>query len=605
MRKFYIRCVGLLVKCESFYILKQLVLSTFILCVSETTGNVSDHETSKYETSKAYLCHCIETGNLRIIDEYMEKCQETELLSDENEKNYSELLSGWLNDIMQEAETASLEQGEQPNPYFCPDFSRKLVHLLKFFPIWTSVMQPVFKSPNKTASSASVEGDFGLLKNSILQHIQTPMRVDKFVAFHLRTLCGRSKIAAAVHVTESNSLVTLQKEEVIDESAIDKHGQQEKHNEKEVVSEHIKKLTDTLLPLQQSMKETSVLETRSTEQSVVELREEECWRGKTNSQLKIVHTPIAQNEGDQQSLKSKDLLSPLSIPFKKRPTYLTPYPNICQIIDNPYTRKPLGILRNGNLLNTININNNVYKVNNTCPFDSLLHSLATMFVDYDLYRNFITNSENQFLGVVKYFVEFGANQNMYRKRAQLILENYTSHTLLGGIMSLDAEDYIGHTVEVFLKDIPSATEISTCQNATCKNNKERCNIFWPINTNDVKHGFERAMQISSKVINKPCTPNCSQRTTIIYKPGPHLIIEPRVGLPIKRRISEFPTQVIISDIRYTLGAIIMHVQGNHYISYCRRKDSCWEVYDDMNYSVKTVDPNKLCGNSEVVIYVKM
>ncbi|KAM4012842.1 uncharacterized protein ACNLHF_004433 [Anomaloglossus baeobatrachus] len=540
------------------------------------------------------------TGNLRIIDEYMENCQETEMLSEENEKSYSEPLSGWLNDIVQEAETASLEQGEQPNPYFCPDFSHKLLHLLKYFPIWTSVMQPVFQSPNKTASSASVEGDFGLLKNSILQHIQTPMRVDKFVALHLSALCGRSKIAAAVHVTESSSLVTLEKEEVIDESAKDKHGQQEKSHEKEVVSEHIKELTDTLLPLQQAMKDTSVFESRNTEQSVVELREEECWRGKTNSQLKIVHTPIAQNEGDNKSLKSKDLLSPLNIPFKKRPTYLTLYPNICQIIDDPCTRKPLGILRNGNLLNTININNNVYKVNNTCPFDSLLHSLSTMFVDYDSYRNFITNSEYPFLGAVKYFVEFGSNQNMYRKRAQLILENYRSYTLLGGITSLDAEDYIGHTVEVFLKDIPSLTEISTCQNVTCKNNKERCNIFWPINTNDVKHGFERAMQISSKLINKPCTPNCSERATIIYKPGPHLIIEPRVGLPIKRRISEFPTQVIISHIRYTLGAIIMHVQGNHYISYCRRKDSCWEVYDDMSYSVKTVDPNKLCGNSEVI-----
>lgn len=78
-------------------------------------------------------------------------------------------------------------------------------------------MQPVFKSPNKTASSASVEGDFGLLKNAILQHNQKPLRVDKFVVCHLTALSGSFKIAAAVPIPKISSHKAEYMEDFINE----------------------------------------------------------------------------------------------------------------------------------------------------------------------------------------------------------------------------------------------------------------------------------------------------------------------------------------------------------------------------------------------------
>lgn len=201
--------------------------------------------------------------------------------------------------------------------------------------------------------------------------------------------------------------------------------------------------------------------------------------------------------------------------------------------------------------------------------------MFSIYIDYELYTKFVDSSQNPFLYFVKYFVENGPNQNVYKQRAQLLLEIYPCVKIPGGIVGLNAEDYIGNTIQLYLKNVPSAVETSVCQNAACENNNERCSIFWPIKTNDLKHGFAYAMQSSSKIINRPCSPTCGQRTTIISSPGPHLIIEPRVGLPLtKQFLSEFHGEITISDIHYALGAVIMHVQGCHYVSYCKRKKMC-------------------------------
>lgn len=87
------------------------------------------------------------------------------------------------------------------------------------------------------------------------------------------------------------------------------------------------------------------------EENVLELIEEECWRGKN----KKPHDDVSS-----QIPKCRDSIAPLNKPFKKRQTYLSPFPNISQIIDKPYSRNPLGILRNGSVLNTIKLNNDIY-----------------------------------------------------------------------------------------------------------------------------------------------------------------------------------------------------------------------------------------------------
>lgn len=55
-------------------------------------------------------------------------------------------------------------------------------------------MVDAYKSPNKLASSAMVEGYFGELKASIINKKVGRMRVDKFLVTHLRSIRGSVKL---------------------------------------------------------------------------------------------------------------------------------------------------------------------------------------------------------------------------------------------------------------------------------------------------------------------------------------------------------------------------------------------------------------------------
>lgn len=55
-------------------------------------------------------------------------------------------------------------------------------------------MLDFFDSPRKTATSASVEGDFGHLKKRILKNEVSPMRADAFIVTHLRAIQGLMKV---------------------------------------------------------------------------------------------------------------------------------------------------------------------------------------------------------------------------------------------------------------------------------------------------------------------------------------------------------------------------------------------------------------------------
>lgn len=55
-------------------------------------------------------------------------------------------------------------------------------------------MQLFFKSPYKTATSASVESDFSELKNKILRFDKKPMTIDRFLAKHLQSIDSNTKL---------------------------------------------------------------------------------------------------------------------------------------------------------------------------------------------------------------------------------------------------------------------------------------------------------------------------------------------------------------------------------------------------------------------------
>jgi len=68
-------------------------------------------------------------------------------------------------------------------------------------------MVPFFKSPYTTASSASVEGEFSQLKNSILKHESRLLSADRFVVTHLRSIENDMKIVRSEQIYPTKKLL--------------------------------------------------------------------------------------------------------------------------------------------------------------------------------------------------------------------------------------------------------------------------------------------------------------------------------------------------------------------------------------------------------------
>ncbi|KAK3916381.1 120.7 kDa protein in NOF-FB transposable element [Frankliniella fusca] len=117
---------------------------------------------------------------------------------DTDEIDMNENFNQFLKDIKQQVKSkCDLVTGGDPNGYYAPTVLEHLYNLLPDFLLWTGIMVSTFQSPTATGSSARVESDFNNLKNGILSRRRRRLRVDKFVAIHLKHVNGACHIASS------------------------------------------------------------------------------------------------------------------------------------------------------------------------------------------------------------------------------------------------------------------------------------------------------------------------------------------------------------------------------------------------------------------------
>lgn len=129
----------------------------------------------------------------------------------------------------------------------------------------------------------------------------------------------------------------------------------------------------------------------------------------------------------------------------------------------------------------------MYKVLNTCPFDAVLQSLATGYIDSVKYAEYIDNTQNKIMVLAKFLVEHGANSSFYMKRTN-ILESFGNKTkLICGLTELDCRYNVNNLLELLLKDEPSIWEYHTCNKEAKQTVVPR--IFFPINLMELVKGM--------------------------------------------------------------------------------------------------------------------
>lgn len=222
LKEFYVRCTRLLIKSESLFEFKNIMIDILTVCYSETEGECQISNTKHPSVvARVKLLNQIKNislfENTEDIDEYnqsvneddfkqFDKESDDELYSEE--ENYSKSTSSkitiFIDDIKRESKSRAHFKGDKISAYFIPEFGKQILRICKEFPLWTNVMRLFFNSPYETATSASVEGNFSELKNRILQ-TSTQMSVDRFVSTHLISIEQMMKIARSHQIDLKNT----------------------------------------------------------------------------------------------------------------------------------------------------------------------------------------------------------------------------------------------------------------------------------------------------------------------------------------------------------------------------------------------------------------
>lgn len=405
--------------------------------------------------------------------------------------------------------------GNRKSAYYIPDLIDDVFRVCKDFPLWTSVMQSIFKSPSKIASSAVVECSFNELKNQILRFDIKPMAVDKFVISHLKNIESNAKLFHSAQQRNISSQQYVKNSHDVDKSKLSDR------------SDYSSSDTDDLLKSNDESEEN--VETDNS------FNNYENWKGKGNDDLIIPH-------------KNK----------KPRLTkYMDPVPEIDRILLNRKTRSSKNnLLKNGNIQTPLTISKKRFLLQNTCPFDSITVLIAIAYNENEKYKNYLNNSTNDLLKFCKKLATEPVSRNTYISRLSLLRKIFQEDTGITDISLIDARCNVNFIATSFLKESPSAEEHRQCTNKKCTNSK---NISSPTIILHTKQHDLTLLEDSLKLYVVGKSTNCMDTKCkgileVSRTLQDHIFIETDVFTETKNYIlTDIPLHLNINNERYEIN----------------------------------------------------
>jgi len=453
---------------------------------------------------------------------------------DATETNINRWVDSIYNDCV--TQTSTLEETYDINGFYCINFAKKFKVLLKYFPLFSEVMLVIFGYGSTNATSAAVESEFNDLKNRTLRDVSLPMRADKFVSKHISCLSGKIKLAM-VGKLDNDSI------NIDDKSKINR-------NNKLLASTDIPDCNNDFIK-------------NDSETELTELQAEQNWRNKNIKKQTVCR-------------------------------YADACPNFDATSDKYVT---LPAIPNGNYCKNVKDGKVTLIVINTCGFDSLCQVLSTSLVNNEEYTKALSETSSKLIICAKVLIKEGLSAHFFREHAKILcnLNQLKSDIRQKSIIKVNAVSSIANLTTWLLEDVPSFTEINTCN--TCKRvilrrNVLCSNINYTIISEKGMRFLQEALNEGFDIHRKCC--GKTQQSNITY--GPHLIIETQCHdkKQLTTMLSEFPTEIHVTcDNKYTLSGIIayegddddnddilVHVKSvGHFIAYIKTGRK-WLYYDD-------------------------
>lgn len=196
IKKFYLSLLGQLILCRNIETAEEILTCILIISRSETEGNTQQNKPTMCEEYKIKVKHlfmstdeetpCLETEDTNSVDD------------NEDHENITNGLYQWAKCIDEKIQLKITDIGDRENAHYMPAFADKLITDTKYLPLWSCICRDKFGFGRIPASSASVEGDFHIIKNIFLKNEQTLMGADLFITKHVKFLSGRVKLVNAM-----------------------------------------------------------------------------------------------------------------------------------------------------------------------------------------------------------------------------------------------------------------------------------------------------------------------------------------------------------------------------------------------------------------------
>lgn len=203
--KFYLCCIGVMIKCESFEDIKNITTHILIVANNPSEGALLNGQLLPTQSSRNNLSKLVRTHDLTFVSDAKSELSDSETNVDENVST-----AQWFDEIMSEIKNAKNNcdldaSNSLENLYYLPDLNDVMEKLCRRLPLWSAVMKTHFLSPNNTASSSNVESSFNRIKNVIMQDVRLPVRIDFFMQKYLASVNGSTKLAISKYPAIQNT----------------------------------------------------------------------------------------------------------------------------------------------------------------------------------------------------------------------------------------------------------------------------------------------------------------------------------------------------------------------------------------------------------------
>lgn len=187
IKMFFIRCILLIKRSESFDEVKMIVSNMVKICTYKYYNTTNKAWDLAMQNMKERLFATEDP-----VPEYggeRETFYHDTLIIEEDNIMY------WFDEIVEQQKSLFQTPTETRNKYYLPHLTSTLRRLLIKLPLWSNVMCPLYDTQNKSPTSSSVESYFKTLKHLLFETRTHKYNIDEFLNIHYNFLQGETKVS--------------------------------------------------------------------------------------------------------------------------------------------------------------------------------------------------------------------------------------------------------------------------------------------------------------------------------------------------------------------------------------------------------------------------